>query len=82
MGATTEEAGRRPSACIRVDLGAQLRPLFCTSLASGGRLWVVKRPLQRAPRGVLERGVDLELTPWGQAPKELAIAHRPASRGT
>ena len=29
-----------------VDLGAQLRPLFCTSLASRSRPWAVKRSLQ------------------------------------
>ena len=62
MGVTTEEAGHRPSACIRVDLGAQLRALFRTSLVSRGCLRSVKRSLQQA---VLEREDDPELTPWG-----------------
>ena len=56
MGVTTVEAGHRPSACIRVDLGAQLRPLYCTSLASWDRPWAEKRPLQQAPRGGFGEG--------------------------
>jgi len=56
MEVTTEESGHRPSACIWGDLGAQLRPLFCTTLVSGGRLWAVKRSLQRAPRGGFREG--------------------------
>ncbi len=64
MEVTTDEAGHCTSACIRADLGAQLRPLFCTSLAFGNHLSAGKSPYSRRLEGVLERGSDLELTPW------------------
>ena len=59
MEVSPEEAAHRPSAYIRVGLGAQLRPLFCTSLASGGPLRAVKRPLH-----AVASGNSLALTIW------------------
>ena len=64
MELTTDEAGHCSSACIRADLGAQLGPLFCTSLASGDHLSAGNSPYSRRLEGFLERGSDLELTPW------------------
>ena len=76
MGAVPEEAGHRPSACIRVDLGPPLRPLSRTSLVSGDRPWVGKRPWQQAPRGGFGEGRRPGARGMGAVPEE--AGHRPS----